>query len=75
MIPEELTTQLAVEYRDLYIKHRSLEQILDRWDSLPQSSCERGLLEEQLKVMGDYLVILAQRAVIENVDVGKITIK
>ena len=43
----------------------------DKFDRIPKHDCPDWLLSDQQKVMENYLDILEERAIIENIDLGE----
>ena len=63
--------RLKAEYLHLKIRTTGLKNMLEKWDngSLEfNPTCPREIYDIQIKAMTDYLKVLEERAVIENVD-------
>lgn len=63
--------RLIAEYWQVKIRSEKLETILTNWNNLKfQPSCPKSILQQQLKVMQEYLQVLESRAVYEDIDLG-----
>ena len=63
--------RFKAEYLQLKIRTTGLKNMLEKWDngSLEfNPTCPREIYDIQIKAMTDYLKVLEERAVIENVD-------
>lgn len=63
--------RFKAEYLQLKIRTIGLKNMLEKWDngSLEfNPTCPREIYDIQIKAMTDYLKVLEERAVIENVD-------
>lgn len=61
--------RFKAEYYQLKIRYEKLSNMVDNWDSLKfKPTCPKEMYFKQLKAMKDYLNILEQRAIMENVE-------
>lgn len=71
MCSQDYKLRFVAEYWQLKIRHDKLERMLTMWDNGELTftpTCPRNIYNIQLKAMKDYLVILEERAKLENVD-------
>lgn len=69
---EDYKQRMVNEYWELKGKYNNLHGMLVRYDAgkldfMP--TCPIGLLREQAGIMGKYLYILEERAIIEDIDI------
>ena len=60
--------RFKAEYFQVLIRYQKLKDMVDNWDNLKFiPHCSKEIFEEQLKAMKEYIDILRERAIIENV--------
>ena len=71
MISEDYKERFLAEYQQLKIRYDGLCNMIDKWDKEElnfKPICHRSVYDLQLKAMKDYLVVLAERAIIEGIE-------
>ena len=71
MLSDNYKDRFKAEFYQLKIRYTKLRIMLDKWDNGElqfEPTCPKQLLESQLKVMGEYLDILGDRAEIEGIE-------
>lgn len=69
---EDYKLRMIKEYKELKEKYTKLHNMLVKYDAGKlefQLSCPVDLLREQAGIMGKYLYILEERAIIEDIDI------
>ena len=67
---EQKSKAIASSYLGLFCKKYSCTEC-DKIDRVPKHDCPDWLLSDQQRVMENYLDILEERAIIENIDLGE----
>ena len=73
MVSKDYKERFKAEFYQLKIRYESLKAMLEKWDLDMldfKPSCPRDWYDEQLQAMADYLMILKDRADLEEVDVA-----
>lgn len=63
--------RVKAEYYQLKIRYDKLKAMVEKWDNGTLSfkpTCPREMYDIQLKAMSDYLIVLEDRAKLENVE-------
>ena len=71
MTSDDYEERFRAEYWQTYIRDAKLCKLLVDWDEGKldfEPSCPRELLDRQCKAVGNYLIALEKRAVIEHID-------
>lgn len=71
MVSEDYKERFLAEYQQLKIRYDGLCNMIDKWDKGElnfKPTCPRSVYDLQLKAMKDYLVILAERAIMEGIE-------
>ncbi len=71
MLSSDYKERFKAEYYQLEIRYRKLASMVKKWDEgkldfIP--TCKRSIYDAQLEHMYKYLMVLKERAVIENVE-------
>lgn len=77
MLSEDYKDRVKGEYWQAFIRHRSLKNMLERYDEgiLPFTpDCPIELLRAQKEILAAYVHILRERARIEGIDVDDVTL-
>lgn len=70
MNSEDYRDRLVAEYKQLVIRYKGLMNMLDKWDRGElnfEPTCPRSTYNMQIKAMTDYIAVLEERAVMEEV--------
>ena len=67
---EQKSKATASSYLGIFCKKYSCTES-DKIDRVPKHDCPDWLLSDQQRVMENYLDILEERAIIENIDLGE----
>lgn len=71
MCSQDYKLRFVAEYWQLKIRYEKLERMLSMWDNEKLNftpTCPRNIYNIQLNAMKDYLVVLKERAKLENID-------
>ena len=71
MTSTDYKERFKAEYEQVKIRFEKLKAMLDKWDNGTLEftpTCNRGIYNFQIKVMGEYIACLETRAVIENIE-------
>lgn len=71
MTSSDYKDRFKAEYYQLKIRYDKLVNMCEKWDKGELNftpTCPRYMYDEQLKSMNDYLIILKDRAILENVN-------
>lgn len=63
--------RFKAEYQQVVIRYKKLAAMLEKWDKGElnfKPTCPRSTYNMQIKAMTDYIAVLEERAVMENVD-------
>lgn len=77
MTSADYKERFQAEYYQLETRYLKLRAMCDKWDEDEldfKPTCPRGMYDKQLDAMYDYLVVLIDRAELENVEL-KVSIK
>lgn len=69
--------RFKAEYYQIAIRYEKLSEMLKKLHrgSLSfEPTCHRGIYDSQLRAMSDYMAVLEERAVIENIELEKIEV-
>ena len=67
--------RFKAEYAQLVIRINGLKNMLDKWDRGELDftpTCSREIYNDQMEYMVNYMTVLADRAVMENVDLESV---
>lgn len=70
MNSEDYRDRFVAEYKQLVIRYKGLMNMLDKWDRGElnfEPTCPRSTYNMQIKAMTDYIAVLEERAVMEEV--------
>ena len=70
MNSEDYRDRFVAEYKQLVIGYKGLMNMLDKWDRGElnfEPTCPRSTYNMQIKAMTDYIAVLEERAVMEEV--------
>jgi len=68
MVSDNYVDRFIAEYKQVYIRAAKLDDLLCNWDNLDFTpKCSIELLQEQLRIMYQYVSILETRAEIEGI--------
>ena len=73
MLSEDYRDRFKAEYYQVKIRYDKLIDMLDRWDKgqlLFSPTCPRELLWRQVTVMEDYMDLLIERSIAEDIDLS-----
>lgn len=73
MLSEDYRDRFKAEYYQVKIRYDKLVDMLDRWDKgqlLFSPTCPRELLWRQVTVMEDYMDLLIERSIAEDIDLS-----
>ena len=73
MCSNDYKERFIAEYKQLYIRYEALKKMVYNWDHGLLNftpTCERKVYDAQLKAMEDYLLVLQNRAEVEEIDLG-----
>ena len=68
MNSEDYKERFVAEYKQLVIRYRGLENMINKWDRDElnfKPTCPRSTYNMQIKAMTDYIAVLEARAVME----------
>ena len=69
--------RFKAEYAQLVIRINGLKNMLDKWDRGELNftpTCPREIYNDQMEYMVNYMTVLADRAVMENVDLESVIV-
>ena len=69
--------RFKAEYAQLVIRINGLKNMLDKWDRGELDftpTCPREIYNDQMEYMVNYMTVLADRAVMENVDLESVIV-
>lgn len=75
MNSQDYKERFKAEYIQAVIRYKKLKIMLDKWDNGELNfnpACPRSTYNMQIKVMTDYIAVLEARAVMEDIELGKI---
>lgn len=70
MNSEDYKERFVAEYKQLVIRYRGLENMINKWDRDElnfKPTCPRSTYNMQIKAMTDYIAVLEARAVMEGI--------
>lgn len=70
MNSEDYKERFVAEYKQLVIRYRGLENMINKWDRDElnfKPTCPRSIYNMQIKAMTDYIAVLEARAVMEGI--------
>lgn len=70
MNSEDYKERFIAEYKQLVIRYRGLENMINKWDRDElnfKPTCPRSTYNMQIKAMTDYIAVLEARAVMEGI--------
>ena len=70
MNSEDYKERFVAEYKQLVIRYRGLENMINKWDRDElnfKPTCPRSTYNIQIKAMTDYIAVLEARAVMEGI--------
>lgn len=70
MNSEDYKKRFIAEYKQLVIRYRGLENMINKWDRDElnfKPTCPRSTYNMQIKAMTDYIAVLEARAVMEGI--------
>lgn len=70
MNSEDYKERFVAEYKQLVIRYRGLENMINKWDRGELNfnpTCPRSTYNMQIKAMTDYIAVLEARAVMEGI--------
>lgn len=71
MLSDDYKERFKAEYWQLKIRHDKLQKMVDNWENLDFTpTCPYSIYAYQLIAMEDYLMLLRNRAVLEEVELG-----
>lgn len=73
MLSEDYRDRFKAEYYQVKIRYDKLVDMLDRWDKgqlLFSPTCPRELLWRQVTVMEDYMDLLIERSIAEDINLS-----
>lgn len=71
MLSSDYKERFKAEYNQLVIRYNKLKAMLTKWDNGRLEftpTCNRGILNFQIRAMADYIAILETRAQIEGIE-------
>ena len=71
MTSSDYKERFKAEYAQVVIRYKKLKNMLDKWDKNELTftpTCPRSTYNMQIKAMTDYIAVLEDRAVMENVE-------
>lgn len=71
MISDDYKERFLAEYQQLKIRYEGLCNMIDKWDKGELNftpTCPRSTYDLQLSAMENYLVVLAERAIMEGIE-------
>ena len=72
MTSDDYKDRFMAEYYQVKIRYQKLKSILDKYEEGPldfEPSCSISLLMIQREIMEDYLNVLQDRAIVENIEI------
>lgn len=70
MNSEDYKERFVAEYKQLVIRYRGLENMINKWDRDElnfKPTCPRSTYNMQIRAMTDYIAVLEARAVMEGI--------
>lgn len=73
MLSDDYKQRFKAEYYQLKIRYDRLRDMYENWNKLAfVPTCPKSIYKEQLQAMNKYMVILEERARLEDIDLTRI---